>query len=525
MPKVLISDKLSPRAVEIFAENGIGTDIATGLTPEQLAGRIGEYDGLAVRSATKVTAPVIAAGARLRVIGRAGIGVDNIDVAAASASGVVVMNAPFGNSVTTAEHAIAMMFALARHIPLANQSTHSGAWEKSRFTGTELTGKVLGIVGCGNVGSIVAERGIGLKMKVIAADPYLTPERAASLGVEKVSLEELFARAEVVTLHTPLTDDTAGIVDAANLARMREGVLIVNCARGELVVEADIREAIESGRVAGFAVDVYAPEPPENYSLFGMDRVVATPHLGAATSEAQEKVALQIARQMSDYLNAGTVVNAVNMPSISAEEAPTIRPYMTLAHQLGGLAGQIIDGGLRSVTIEYEGHAADINARPVTSHLLEALLSPLFVGVNMVNAPILARERGIDVTETRHERSDHFQTLIRLSFATETGLHGVAGTLFAHDRPRIVEIDGIPVEAELGRSMLYFVNRDRPGFIGRLGTALGDAGINIATFQLGRAEPGGDALALVEIDGELPANLLDELRELPDVVHVKPLSF
>ena len=525
MPKVLISDKLSPRAAEVFAANGIGTDVATGLTPEQLAGRVGADDGLAVRSATRVTAAVIEAGARLRVIGRAGIGVDNIDVAAASASGIVVMNAPFGNSVTTAEHAIAMMFALARHIPLANQSTHSGAWEKSRFMGTELTGKVLGVVGCGNVGTIVAERGIGLKMKVIAADPYLTPERAASLGVEKVPLEELFARAEVVTLHTPLTDDTAGIVDAASLAQMREGVLIVNCARGELVVEADIREALESGRVGGFAVDVYAPEPPENYSLFGMDRVVATPHLGAATSEAQEKVALQIARQMSDYLNDGAVVNAVNMPSISAEEAPTIRPYMTLARQLGGLAGQIMDSGPRSVTVEYEGHAAGINARPVTSHLLEGLLSPLSVGVNMVNAPILARERGIDVTETRHERSDHFQTLIRLSFATETGSHGVAGTLFAHDRPRVVEIDGIPVEAELGRSMLYFVNRDRPGFIGRLGTALGDAGVNIATFQLGRAGPGGDAVALVEIDGELPAGLIDELRGLPDVVRVKPLSF
>ena len=525
MSRVLIADSLSPKAVEIFSENGIAADVATGLKPEQLLERIGKYDGLAVRSATKVTADVVAAGNRLRVVGRAGIGVDNIDIEAASTRGIVVMNAPFGNSITTAEHAIAMMFALARQIPVANQSTHSGGWEKSRFMGTELTGKVLGIIGCGNIGAIVAERGIGLRMKVIAADPYLTPERAASLGVEKVALDELYTRAEVITLHTPLTDDTRNMLDAESLAKMRQGVLIVNCARGELVVEEDIKAAIENGTVGGFAVDVYPEEPPSDYSLFGMDQVVATPHLGAATVEAQEKVALQIAEQMSAYLKTGAVVNALNMPSISAEEAPRIRPYMTLARQLGGLAGQIVESGLLAVTVEYEGHAAELNTRPVTAHLLEGLLSPLISGVNMVNAPLLARDRGIDVSETRHERHGQFQSLIRLTFQTEGRRHTVAGTLFGDNHPRIVEINGIPLEAELGRNMLYFVNRDKPGIIGRLGTALGNAGVNIATFQLGRTEPGGDALALIEIDGDLPTGIIEELRQLPDIVQVRPLSF
>ena len=525
MSRVLIADSLSPRAVEIFSENGITADVATGLEPAQLLEHIGKYDGLAVRSATRVTAEVIDAGNRLRVVGRAGIGVDNIDIGAASTRGIVVMNAPFGNSITTAEHAIAMMFALARHIPLANQSTHSGGWEKSRFMGTELTGKVLGIIGCGNIGAIVAERGLGLRMKVIAADPYLTPERAGSLGIEKVTLDELFRRAEVITLHTPLTDDTRDMLDAESFAKMRNGVLIVNCARGELIVEKDMKAAIENGTVGGFAVDVYPEEPPSGYSLFGMEQVVATPHLGAATVEAQEKVALQIAEQMSAYLKTGAVVNALNMPSISAEEAPRIRPYMTLARQLGGLAGQVIDSGLRTVTVEYEGHAAELNMRPVTGYLLEGLLSPLISGVNMVNAPILARERGIDVSETRHERHGQFQSLIRLTFQTEERRHTVAGTLFGDNRPRIVEINGIPLEAELGRNMLYFVNRDKPGIIGRLGTALGNAGVNIATFQLGRTEPGGDALALIEIDGDLPGGVIEELRRLPDIVQVRSLSF
>jgi len=525
MSKVLISDSLSAAAVDIFKANGIETDVITGMKPEELIACIGEYDGLAVRSATKVTPEVLEAADNLKVIGRAGIGVDNINIDGASGKGIVVMNAPFGNSITTAEHAIAMMFALARQIPLANQSTQSGKWEKSKFMGVELSGKVLGIIGCGNIGSIVADRAMGLRMKVIAADPFLTPERAESLGVEKVELDELYARAEVITMHTPLTDSTTGILNADSFAKMRNGVLVVNCARGELVVEADMKAAIEVGKVAGFAVDVFPQEPPEGYSMFGMDQVIATPHLGAATTEAQEKVALQIAEQMSDYLNTGAVTNAINTPSVSAEDAPRLKPYMSLGGQIGSLAGQVIETGISSVTIEYEGHAVEINTRPITACLLEGLLSPLMSGVNMINAPILARDRDIDVSEVRHERDGEYQTLIRLTVETEDGSRTVAGTLFGGDKPRIIEVNGIKLEAELSENMLYIINKDRPGFIGRLGTALGDAGVNIATFQLGRVEQGSDALALIQIDGELSDDVLAALRALPDVVQAKVLSF
>ncbi len=526
MPKVLISDSLSTAAVDIFKSNGIETDVITGMKPEELIACIGEYDGLAIRSATKVTAAVLDAATILKVIGRAGIGVDNIDVDGASARGVVVMNAPFGNSITTAEHAIAMMFALARQIPLANASTQAGKWEKSKFMGVELSGKTLGIIGCGNIGSIVAERARGLKMRVIASDPYLTPEHAENLGIEKVELDELFARADVITLHTPLTEQTAGILNADAFAKMRDGVLIVNCARGELIVEADIKAALESGKVGGLAVDVFPQEPPPaDYSLFGMEQVVATPHLGAATTEAQEKVALQIAEQMADYLNSGAVVNALNMPSVSAEDAPRLKPYMTLAGQIGSLAGQVTESGLKSVTIEYEGQVTELNTRPITACLLEGLLSPLMSGVNMINAPILARDRQIDVSEVRHERDGEYQTLVKLTVETENRTRTVAGTIFGGDKPRIVEVNGIALEAELGENMLYIVNKDRPGFIGRLGTTLGDAGVNIATFQLGRTAPGSDALALIEVDGELSDAVIANLRGLPDVVQAKAMRF
>ncbi len=525
MSKVLISDSLSAAAVGIFNGNGIETDVITGMKPDALIACIGEYDGLAVRSATKVTPAVLDAATKLKVIGRAGIGVDNIDVDGASARGVVVMNAPFGNSITTAEHAIAMIFALARQIPLANQSTQSGKWEKMKFMGVELTGKVLGIIGCGNIGSIVADRAMGLRMKVIASDPFLTPERAESLGVEKVELDELFTRAEIITMHTPLTDSTAGLLNERTLAKMQDGVLVANCARGELVVEADMKAAIESGKVAGFAVDVFPQEPPEGYSMFGMDQVIATPHLGAATTEAQEKVALQIAEQMSEYLNTGAVTNALNMPSVSAEDAPRLKPYMILGGQIGSLVGQVADSGLSSVVIEYEGSAVDVNTRPVTSCLLEGLLSPLMSGVNMINAPILARDRNIEVSEIRHERDGEYQTLIRLTVETATGPITVAGTLFGGDKPRIIEVNSIKLEAELGENMLYIINKDRPGFIGRFGSTLGDAGVNIATFQLGRVKQGSDALALIQVDGNLSDNVLSALRALPDVVQAKALSF
>jgi D-3-phosphoglycerate dehydrogenase len=525
MPKVLISDKMSDRAREIFDARGIEVDVKPGMSQDELIACIGEYDGLAVRSATKATEKVIAAASNLKVIGRAGIGVDNVDIAAATANGVVVMNTPFGNAITTAEHAIAMMMALAREIPQADASTQAGKWEKSRFMGVELTGKTLGIIGCGNIGSIVADRALGLKMKVVAFDPFLSDERARDSGVEKADLDTLLKRADFISLHTPLTDQTRGILDAGALAKTKPGVRIVNCARGGLVVEADLKAAMESGHVAATALDVFEQEPATENALFGMENLVCTPHLGASTEEAQVNVAIQVAEQMSDYLLTGAVVNALNMPSVSAEEAPRLMPYMKLAELLGSFAGQLTESGLKSVTIEYEGHAAELNCKPLTAAALKGLLSPLLNSVNMVNAPVMASERGIGVSEVRTDREGDYQTLIRLTVVTENQSRSVAGTLFGGDRVRIVDVKGVPMEAGLGAHMLYVTNEDKPGLIGRLGTVLGDAGLNIATFQLGRTATGGDAIALVEVDQEVPAEVLKAVTALPNVVQAKALNF
>ncbi len=525
MPKVLISDKLSAAAVQIFKERGIETDVKTGLKPDELKSIVGGYEGLAIRSSTKVTKDILAAATRLRVVGRAGIGVDNVDVPAATARGVIVMNTPFGNSITTAEHAIAMMFALAREIPQANASTRAGKWEKSRFMGVELTNKTLGVIGCGNIGSIVAERAIGLHMRVLAYDPYLSAERANDLGVEKVELEDLLARADIITLHTPLTDATRGIIDAAAIAKTRKGVRIINCARGGLIVEDDLKAAIESGHVAGAALDVFKEEPATHNPLFGLEQVICTPHLGASTTEAQENVALQVAEQMADYLLTGAVANALNTPSVSAEDAPKLRPYTRLAHQLGSFAGQLTEHGLKAVTIAYEGQVAELHTKPLTAILLEGLLKPFVEAVNMVNAPVIAKERNIAVTETRNPESSDYHTLITLTVTTEHQTRSVSGTLFAGDKPRIVAIKGIPVEAELGRHMLYVTNHDKPGFIGRLGTTLGEAGVNVATFHLGRDQAGGNAIALIQVDQALDETLLDRVRRIPNVVQVKSLAF
>jgi len=527
-PRVLIADKLSPAAVEIFRSRGIEADVKTGLAPAELRAIIGGYDGLAVRSATKVTAELLAEAKRLRVVGRAGIGVDNIDVKAATARGVVVMNTPHGNAITTAEHAIALIFALARQIPEASASTKAGKWEKNRFMGTELFGKTLGVIGCGNIGSIVADRAIGLKMKVIAYDPFLSDARALELGVEKVDLPELFARADIITLHTPLTEATRNLIDARAIARMKKGVRIINCARGGLIVEEDLAAALRSGHVAGAALDVFETEPATDNPLFSFENVVCTPHLGASTTEAQENVALQIAEQMSDFLLTGAVANAINMPSVSAEEAPRLAPYMALCRNLGAFAGQLSvarDGGFRKVTIEYEGQAAALNHKPLTAAALSGLLGPLMEGVNMVNAPVAARERGIEVAETVHDRPSEYQTLVRISVTTDRDTRGVAGTLFAGHRPRIVEIKGIPVEADFAHHMLYVTNKDQPGFIGRFGAVLAEAGINIATLHLGRAEKGGDAICLVSVDEPVPESVLAAVRALPLVVQATPLGF
>jgi D-3-phosphoglycerate dehydrogenase / 2-oxoglutarate reductase len=525
MPKVLISDNLSPRAADIFRERGIEIDVITGMSPEELIACIGDYDGLAVRSATKATAKVLAAATNMKVIGRAGIGVDNIDIEVATQKGVVVMNTPYGNATTTAEHAIGMMFALARQLPAADASTQAGKWEKSRFMGIELDGKTLGLIGCGNIGSIVADRAQGLKMRVIAHDPYLSPERAVDIGVEKVELEELFARADFITLHTPLTDSTRNIIDADAIATMRKGVRIVNCARGGLVDEDAIVAGIESGQVAGAAFDVFTEEPARESVLFGNPAVVCTPHLGAATTEAQEKVALQVAQQMSDYLLTGAVTNAINMASVTAEDAPKLAPYMALAENLGSFAGQLTETGVKSVSIEFEGHVATLNTRPLVSAVLTGLLSPMLEAVNMVSAPAVARDRNISVTESKNEQPGDYETLIRLTVKTERQSRSVTGTLFGGGKPRIVNIKEIEIEAEFAPHMLYITNKDEPGVIGDLGKALGDAGVNIATFHLGRMSGGGDAIALIQVDQPVGVALLDTVLALPNVMQTKLLAF
>ena len=525
MAKVLICDQMSARAAEVFRARGLEVDTAVGLEPEELIGRIGAYDGLVLRSATQANAEVIAAGEKLKVVGRAGIGVDNIDVEAATRRGIVVMNTPGGNAVTTAEHSIAMLFALARQIPAADRSTRAGKWEKSRFMGVELTGKILGVIGCGNIGAIVAERAQALRLRVVAYDPYLSPERARDLGVEKVGFDALLARADFITLHVPMTEETRGMIDAAALAKTKRGVRIINCARGGLIVEADLKTAIESGQVAGAALDVFADEPARDNPLFALDEIVATPHLGAATTEAQEKVAVQVAEQMSDYLLTGAITNAVNMPALSAEEAERLKPYMRLAELLGSFAGQLTRTGLKAVCIEYEGEAAGLNCRPLTQMALTGLLAPILDNVNMVSAPALARERNIDVTETKHERDCDYQTLVRLTVTTERGPRSVSGTLFGGDKPRLVEIKGIAMEAELGPHMLYVANEDRPGLIGALGKILGDAEVNIATFHLGRVERGADAIALLELDEPISAQVLERVRALPHIKQATALKF
>jgi D-3-phosphoglycerate dehydrogenase len=526
-PRVLVSDKLSKTAVQIFKDRGVEVDYQPdlGKDKEKLLAIIGDYDGLAIRSATKVTEKLIGAAGKLRVIGRAGIGVDNVDVPAATARGIIVMNTPFGNSITTAEHAIALMFAVARQLPAADASTQAGKWEKNRFMGVEISGKTLGVIGCGNIGSIVAERAIGLRMKVIAFDPFLSEKRAVDLGVEKVELDELFRRADFITLHTPLTEMTKDIINAASIAKMKDGVRIINCARGGLLVEEDVAAAIKSGKVAGAGVDVFVTEPAEASPLFGLPNVVCTPHLGASTTEAQENVAIQVAEQMADYLVKGAVSNALNMPSITAEEAPRLTPFVRLAEQLGSFAGQLTEAGLKGIRLEYSGEVAEMNTRALTAAALAGILRPLLQTVNMVSAPIMARERGIAVEEVRREQEGAYGSYIRLTVKTDRQERAVAGTVFSNGKPRLIQIKGINMEAELGPHMLYITNKDKPGFIGRLGTLLGAEKVNIATFNLGRSAPGEDAIALIEVDGPLSDAVLGKVAQLEGVVQAKRLSF
>ncbi|MEM9170046.1 MAG: phosphoglycerate dehydrogenase [Pseudomonadota bacterium] len=525
MPKVLISDALSEAAVAIFKDRGVEVDFDPGLgkEPDRLLEKIKDVDGLAVRSATKARAEVIAAAPNLKVIGRAGIGVDNIDIDAATAAGVVVMNTPYGNAITTAEHAIAMMFSLARQIPQANASTHDGKWEKSKFMGLELFGKTLGLIGCGNIGSIVADRAIGLKMRVVAYDPFLTEQRATEIGVEKVDLDALLARADIVTLHTPLTDQTRNILSREAIAKLKPGAYVVNCARGGLVDEDALKDGLDAGAIGAAALDVFAEEPAKAHVLFGHPKVVATPHLGASTREAQENVALQVAEQMADYLTRGAVTNALNMPSISAEEAPRLRPFIQLCERLGAFAGQLTETSVKAIEIVYAGDVAKMNTRPLSAAAVARVLKPMLAEVNIVNAPMIAKDRGIAVAETFRD-SEIFDNEVRLRLVTERNDRTVAGSIFG-DAPRIIEINGVEMEAGFGPHMLYVTNDDKPGFIGALGGALGDAGVNIGTFNLGRSEEGGQAIALLAVDQPLNEGVLSTVRGLEHVKQAKALAF
>lgn len=525
MVKVLIADKMDKQAEEIFRRNGVEFDIKTGLSPEELAGIVGEYDGIACRSSAKVTAEVIKAAKRVKVIGRAGIGVDTIDVPAATAAGIVVMNTPFGNSITTAEHAIAMMMSLARQIPQASISTHAGKWEKSKFMGVELYAKVLGLIGCGNIGAIVANRALGLGMKVVAYDPFLTAERAEESGVEQVDLDGLYAQADFITIHVPKTEKTNKMIDKDALAKMRKGVRIINCARGGLIVEEDLKEALDSGHVAGAALDVFEIEPATENILFGHPNVICTPHLGASTSEAQVNVAIQVAEQMSDFLLKGAVVNAVNMPSISAEDAPKLKPYMALATQVGRLAGQIVESGIKAIEISYIGAVSQVNTRPLTATVLAAVLADMSEHVNLVNAPEIAKAKKISVSDRYSEDTSEWPVAIGIRITCEDGAHEVMGTLFAGRDPRIVQIESVPIEAALSEHMLLIKNEDKPGMIGALGTILAAANCNIADFRLGRVSSGKTAVALVSIDSVLDDHVFAQVKEIPQVRQARRLSF
>jgi D-3-phosphoglycerate dehydrogenase / 2-oxoglutarate reductase len=527
MPKVLISDALSPAAVAIFKDRGVEVDFqpSLGKDKDKLAEVIDGFDGLAIRSATKVTPKILERARNLKVIGRAGIGVDNVDIPAATARGIIVMNTPFGNSITTAEHAITLMLSLARQIPEADASTRAGKWEKNKFLGVEIFGKTLGVIGCGNIGSIVADRALGMKMKVIAYDPFLSDDRAIDLGVEKVALEDLLRRADFITLHTPLTDKTRNIINADSLKLTKKGLRLVNCARGGLVDEAALYDALKSGHIAGAALDVFVTEPASESPLFALSNVVCTPHLGASTTEAQENVALQVAEQMADYLVRGAITNAVNFPSITAEEAPKLKPFVALAERLGSFAGQLTETGIKSMQISYEGVVANMNTRALSSAAIAGVLRPMLQDINVVSAPAVAKDRGIVIEETRREAAGDYESLITLTVTTERQSRHVSGTVYADGRPRIVNIKGIRMDAEFGPSMIYITNLDKPGFIGKFSSTLGDAGINIATFHVGREAAGGHAVALIEIDGELPDEVLAKVRALPQVQQAKPLRF
>ncbi|MBF0449088.1 MAG: phosphoglycerate dehydrogenase [Magnetococcales bacterium] len=528
MPKVLISDKMSPRAEELFRQRGIDVDYRPGLSVSELKEIMPEYDGIAIRSATKLTEGLINAATKLKVIGRAGIGVDNVDIPTASKQGVIVMNAPFGNTATTAEHTVALMLAAARHIPAATASTRAGKWEKSRFMGRELFNKTLGIIGTGNIGGLVVERFQGLKMKVLAYDPFISKQKAEDMGIELAeSLDAFWPRLDFLTVHTPLTPKTKHIVNADAFSKMKDGVIVVNCARGGIFDEQALYDALKSGKVFAAGLDVFEKEPALENKLFELDNVVFTPHLGASTAEAQVNVAVQIAEQISDFLLKGTVQNALNIPAVSESELPTLRPFLNLADKLGTTLGQLTEAGVKRVEVLYEGEVAKLNRKPITNSILNSLLTPMLeTGVNLVNAPLIAEERGIEVVESVQSRTRKgFTSLITVLITTDKRERCISGAVVNGDLPRVVAMNEIPIEANPEGNLIFIANQDTPGLIGRVGTILGDANINVANFHLGRTEMGGRAIAFVNVDQDVPDEVMSRLAQLENVLEAKLVRY
>lgn len=523
--KILVSDSISDNGVEILRKAGLEVDVKTGLKPDELKACIGQYHGLIVRSATKATAEIIEAANNLKVIGRAGSGLDNVDKVAASKKGIVVMNTPGGNTITTAEHAVAMMFSLARQIPEATASMKAGKWDKKRFMGVELFRKTLGIIGIGNIGKEVAKRSLGLGMTVIGYDPYLSEENAKEIGIEKVELSELFRRSDFITIHTPITAETKNLINSKTIQMMKDGVRIINCARGGIVNEADLYEALKSGKVASAALDVFEKEPPGDSPLLTLDNVVCTPHLGASTEEAQENVAIAIAEQVAEYLTKGTIRNAVNFPSVPAEQLPKLQPYLTLAEKIGGFASQVFEGGVSEITIEYRGEASELNTPPVTIAAIKGFLTPMLEEtVNFVNATIIAKERGIEVKETKSSDAGDYQSMLVFRIKADGRENYIAGTLFSRKDPRIVKIDNFPVEVTPEGTMLFIYNNDRPGVIGNIGSYLGECNINVARMQFGRESAGGRAISVVSIDTPVTKAQLEDIRKMPNILSVKVVN-
>ncbi|MDH3759564.1 MAG: phosphoglycerate dehydrogenase [Gammaproteobacteria bacterium] len=523
-PRVLISDSMSSQAVSVFEERGVEVVNSSKLSEAELFDMIDQFDGLAIRSATKVSDELLERASRLKAVGRAGIGVDNVDVPACTRRGIVVMNTPLGNAITTAEHAMAMMLSLARHIPQANSSTREGKWEKSRFMGIELTGKMLGLIGAGNIGSIVARKAIGYGLHVQAYDPFLTEERADKLGVKKVELDELLQSSDIISLHVPKTPETSNIISASALNQMKKGSMLINCARGGLVDELALKAALESGHLKGAALDVYEVEPARENPLFELDNVICTPHLGASTIEAQEKVAIQIAEQISDFLLTGAVNNAINAPSISAEEAQVLRPYLQLAQCLGSFVGQLTQDPIKTLTVTYRGEANDLNVSPLTVQVVQSVLEHHSSYVNSVNAREVARDRNINVIEAHNEGRDEYPCRITVGVETETKSRSICGTLI-QNRPRVIDVKGIPLESKLGEHMLYITNDDKPGVIGDIGSSTAQRGINIANMHLGRDAQNGNAIVLIEVDEALGSDDLEHLRSLPNINNAQYLHF